>query len=107
MKLKDMDARHRRAYTNIRHAANWILGGLENVLEDFPEDSEEYRSAKESLADHDHLVEEIFYAATHNIYSDCGEFFDPGVERSLKDIRFCGNDWLRATVDSVLSKEGY
>ena len=60
MKYADCNTRQKKAYKNILHASNWLLGGLENTLLDNPEDSEEYRSAKAQLADHEGLVNELY-----------------------------------------------
>ena len=50
MKYADCNARQKKAFRNILHASNWLLGGLENTMLDNPEDSEEYQSAKAQLA---------------------------------------------------------
>ena len=55
MKYADCNARQKKAYRNIYHACNWFLGGLENTMLDNPEGSEEYESAKATLANHDGL----------------------------------------------------
>lgn len=54
-----MDQRQKKAYYNIKWAANDLLGGLENTLLDYPEDSDEYKSAYEFLHDHDRLVKRL------------------------------------------------
>ena len=70
MKLAECNARQRKAYLNIYHAANWLIGGLENTLLDYEEDSDEYKSAKSRLADHDELVYELYDMATHDVYGE-------------------------------------
>lgn len=52
MKVSEMNERQRIAFYNIKYAAYDLLGGLENTLEDYPEDSEEYRGAKAFLNNH-------------------------------------------------------
>ena len=41
MKYAECNARQKKAYRNIYHACNWLLGGLENTMLDNPEGSEE------------------------------------------------------------------
>ena len=53
MKTSEMNATQKKAFFNIKWAANDLLGGLENTMEDNPEDSREYQNAKAMLAAHD------------------------------------------------------
>ena len=53
MKYAECNARQKKAFKNIYHASNWLLGGLENTMLDNPEGSEEYERAKAALANHD------------------------------------------------------
>lgn len=105
MKLAECNARQRKAYLNIYHAANWLIGGLENTLLDYEEDSAEYKSAKNRLADHDGLVDELYDMATHDVYGDGMALY--GTEKFLKDIRFCGKDWLLERCEARIKKCGY
>ena len=70
MKYADCNARQKKAFKNIFHASNWLLGGLENTMLDNPEGSEEYERAKATLANHDGLVAELYSMATTDIYDD-------------------------------------
>lgn len=45
MKYAECNARQKKAFKNIFHASNWLLGGLENTMLDYPEGSEEYERA--------------------------------------------------------------
>lgn len=107
MKLSECNAKQRKAYLNIYHAANWIIGGLENTLLDYEEDSEEYKNAKERLSNHAGLVEEIYDAAISEIYDDGCCIFNDGAKRYLKDIRFCGKEWLLERCEARVTKCGY
>ena len=64
MKYAECNARQKKAFKNIYHASNWLLGGLENTMLDNPEGSEEYENAKATLANHDGLVAELYSMAT-------------------------------------------
>jgi hypothetical protein len=70
MKYAECNARQKKAFKNIFHASNWLLGGLENTMLDNPEGSEEYERAKATLANHDGLVAELYSMATTDIYDD-------------------------------------
>ncbi len=107
MKYSEMDARQKKAFINIKNAANWIIGGLENEMLDNRPDTEEYKAAKNTLSDHDGLVEEIYIEAINTVYMEDGCFFGKGAERILKDIRFCGKEWLMERCDKRVKKLGY
>lgn len=107
MKIADMNAREKKAFKNILHAANDLIGGLENIMMDYPEDSEEYKNAELELADHDGLVTWLYTEATTTIYDEGACFFGKAAEAYLKDIRFFGKDWLIERCDRRIRKMGY
>ena len=107
MKYADMNARQKKAFRNILYAAQFTIGGLENTLQDNAEDSEEYKNAQAALADHEGLVSEIYYEATHNIYGEGFVQFNQEASSFMKDIRFCGKDWLMERVERRVRKMGY
>lgn len=108
MKLSEMNARQRKAFINIAHAANWILGGLENNLEDYSPEDEEYKEAKALLNDHNKLVELLYKSATTQIYGEGSVCFNKAtVEKELRDINFCGKEWLMERCEKRITKEGY
>jgi len=74
---------------------------------DNPEGSEEYESAKATLANHDGLVAELYRMATTDLYDDGSCCFNQAAERYLKDIRFCGKEWLMARCEARIKKAGY
>ena len=107
MKVADMDARQKKAFYNIKHAANDLLGGLENTLLDNTEDSEEYKEAKALLDDHEALVKELYSMATTAVYDEgfCG--FGSAYQMIIRDINFCGKEWLKERCEKRITKEGY
>lgn len=107
MKLAECNAKQRKAFLNIYHAANWIIGGLENTLLDYEEDSEEYKAAYDRLHDHEGLVNEIYEAAINDYYDDGCACYNDTAKRYLKDIRFCGKDWLMERCEARVKKCGY
>ena len=107
MKYADCNARQKKAFKNIYHASQWLLGGLENTMLDHPEGSDEYERAKATLANHDGLVAELYSMATTDVYDDGSCCFNPAAASYLKDIRFCGKDWLMARCEARIKKAGY
>ena len=107
MKVSEMNARQKKAFYNIYHASNWLLGGLKNTMLDNEEGSEEYESAKAALADHDGLVAELYRMATTEIYGDGFCAFSDSAEKAIRDIRFCGKDFLMERCEKRIKKAGY
>lgn len=107
MKLNEMNARQKKAYRNIYHAANWIIGGLENTMLDNEPGTEEYENAKRALGDHEGLVATLYSEATTTIYADGYCAFGKDAERFMKDIRFCGKDFLIERCEKRIKKMGY
>lgn len=96
---------HQKAvFTNCYYAACDYIGGLENVLQDYCEDDPEYISAQKELADHQTLVDYIFYEGTHSEYG-CG-FSGPGHE-SQKHYRFAGKAFTQNAVEEIVKAMGY
>ena len=81
--------------------------GLENTMLDNPEGSEEYENAKATLANHDGLVAELYNMATTDIYDDGSCCFSQAAASYLKDIRFCGKEWLMDRCEARIKKAGY
>ena len=107
MKVADMNKRQKKAFYNIKHAANDLLGGLENTLLDYSKDSEEYREAKALLDNHNELVKELYNCATTAVYSDGAVWFGKSAEMYIRDINFCGKEWLMERCEARIRKEGY
>lgn len=94
----------RHAKKNIHHAANEYIGGLENTLYDYSETDEEYINAKESLSNHDMLVDMIYSMAV------AGEFdagYSGPASNNVKAIKFLGTEFLTELVDAEVTKQGY
>lgn len=108
MKVAEMNATQKKAFFNIKHAANDLLGGLENTMLDNSKDSDEYKSAKALLDDHDELVKRLYWMATTAIYREGFCCFDErAVTKELREINFCGKAWLMERCEKRITKEGY
>lgn len=104
---EEMDKKQMRAVRNIRHAINWHIGGLENTMIDSMEDSEDYITAEAQLANHDGLVKDIYWMATNEYYKAGGMMYGEQAKKMVREIRFCGKDWLMSKIDEMVRKEGY
>ena len=107
MKYSEMNDREKKAFRNIMYAARNFIGGLENTMMDYNEEDPEYQEAERTLKDHEGLVNEIYHLATNNAYDEGVEYFGPNATRMIKDIRFCGRDWLMERVNNRVINEGY
>jgi hypothetical protein len=107
MKLSEMNARQQKAFKNIYHAANFHIGGIENGVMDYSEGSEEHKEFTARLEDHIGLVDDIYNMAITDVYGDGSCSFGKGAESFLKDIRFCGKNWLMERVEARVKKMGY
>lgn len=108
MKLSECNARERKAFLNIKYASYDLIGGLENTMLDYSEDSEQYKRAKALLDNHEALVAELYSMATTAIYEEgCCIFNDRLVQKLLRDINFCGKEWLMERCERRITKEGY
>lgn len=88
----------RKAYKFINCVANYYIGGFENTLSDYNENSEEYIESKAILDDHESLVKDI--------YDMCMDDDDTG-RVPTKDIRFCGKKRIMEMCEAVVCACGY
>lgn len=99
MKVSEMTARQKNAFYNIKAATNELIGSLENTLADFPLNTPEYKNADELLCDHEALANEIYNMAISDIYDMNLMHGD------IREIRFCGSDWLMKMCRKRVKKE--
>ena len=107
MKYSEMNERQKKAFKNIKYAAYDLIGGLENTMLDYPKDHEEYIEAKNFLSDHEALVKEVYHMATSSLYDDGACFFGGYADRIIRDINFCGKEFLMQCCEERVRKEGY
>ena len=99
-----MTKNEKLARRNIQNCINFEIGGYENVLLDYPEDADEYISAKKFLADHEAIVDYIYDCAVSDFYVEGGVYTD---NRIICQIKFLGREKLMGIVEELVSKEGY
>lgn len=104
MKNENLNRNQKLAIRNIKYACYDLLGGLENTMMDYSEDSEEYQNAEELLSDHETLTLELYNMAICDLYGEGYAFYDCNI---VKQIRFCGKDWLMEQCSKRLEREGY
>lgn len=98
MKFTECTARQKKAWKNVKYAAQDYIFGLENGCHDNPVGSQTYNDYLAGLKDLESLKEVVYHEAITNIYEDGGVSFGPGAERHMKDIRFCGKDFIMRLV---------
>lgn len=96
MKLSEMNGNQRMAARLAWDSCGWVVGGYENQMQDNDEGSEDYNSAKEALADHDLLVDEIYDHVMHM------------TDKSFrKHLRFAGKEFIIDRINGRLARWGY
>lgn len=95
MKYSECNNRQKKAWANIARAASDYIFGLVNGCLDSDKNSAEYQDYRQALDDIDGLIEAVYHEATTTIYTGGGGcMFGKGAEAWLKDIRFCGKEFL-------------
>lgn len=97
MKVSEMNSHEKVAFMYVCEAMSQFIGGLENALLDYDENSEEYKNAYDDLhVGHETLIEWI--------YRDVMSYSDKGTARHL---RFAGEKFIKERIDRRLTKWGY
>lgn len=95
--LEEMDRKELKAYRNIQNAAGDYIYSLENGCFDNPKDSQEYKDYFEQLNNFDSLVNIVYAESINTVYEEGCAFGGAGAKAYLKDIRFCGKEFLTET----------
>lgn len=91
----EMNSHEKQVDLLIQEAVSEYIGAYENTLSDFPEDSEEYKEAKE-LLNHDTLFEIIY-----------DQVMKESASNYASHIRFAGKAFIEDRIEKRLKKEGY
>lgn len=93
--FNDMTAKEMKAYKNIKNAACDYVYSIQNGCYDSQVDSEEYNDYYNHLNDLDALVDAVYVEAISAVYTDDGTTFGGSAAKAyIKDIRFCGKEFL-------------
>lgn len=90
------------AKNQITSAYDWIVGENENVLQDYEEDSDEYKTSYDFLHSGDEIVNYIYHEAITTTYDDgyCGG-------KAPSEMRFAGKKFCKSLIVELLKKDGY
>lgn len=95
MKIREMNKNQRELYMMMDQITSEYIGGYENTMLDYPEDSEEYREANEFLTMGHDAMKDFFFCM---ISAD---------RESAKHLKFAGNEFLLERIERRLLKWGY
>ena len=104
--VKCTNEHQREMFTNAYFAACDWIGGIENITYDYPEDSAEYREAKDYLTKHDRIVADIYREVFCAIYGS-GSVIGLNDEMYMKHLRFAGKEWSMAAIEAIVKQQGY
>ena len=108
MKISEMNQRERKAFYNIKHAANDLLFVICELRFRALVFRFVLRVVEQGVFQPSEQVAELYGMATTAIYGEGYCCFNPTtVEKELRDINFCGKAWLMERCDKRIAKEGY
>lgn len=90
------------AIENITNAYNWIVGENENTLQDYEEDSDEYKASYDYLYSGDEIMNDIYDEAITTKY---GEGYCGG--KAPIEMRFATKKFSMNLIRDLLKKDGY
>lgn len=91
-----MNKRQERAVRMIVEEVQECINGFKRTMNDYPVYSDEYEYAADTLRNHDSLVEYVYEYLFCNYFSDC-----------IKDLHFCGKNWLCSKISYYAKCIGY
>ena len=97
MKLSEMNAHQRLAFRFICEVMSELIAGNELIMEDYPDDSDEYKEASEYL----NKPREVL---ADDVYEEVMSRSDKDMTRHL---RFAGKEFIMERINKRLEKWGY
>lgn len=104
MKFSECNARQIKAWKNIKYAASDYIFGMMNGCLDNPKDSKEYKDYMDGLTDLENLISTVYKEAITNVYEEGCCSFGAGAEAYIRDIRFCGKEFIMQVVTHYCKK---
>jgi hypothetical protein len=98
MKIKEMNTHQLAMYRLMDYWTNEMIGGCENALQDYEENSEDYKEAEDFLNQTHEQLADYFY---NMVMQDCKK------GTNAEHARFAGADFLKERIDRRLTKWGY
>ena len=90
---------------NLYYCACWLIGGYENALSDYGENSEEGKEAKEWLSDRQQMIADILYDGTSFIYMEGFEGIPSDNKLSDAYSKYPASiliGWIEEIIDEVM-----
>lgn len=95
MKYSECNEKQKKAWRNIKNAASDYIFGLANGCFDSDPHSSEYANYRAALENLDGLIDAVYGEAITTVYAGGGACcFGAAAESYLRDIRFCGKEFL-------------
>lgn len=104
MKYSECNVRQKKAWRNVKYAAQDFIFGLENGCNDSPRDSDVYRDYLAAILDLEGLKNTVYHEAITSIYDEGSVSFGKGAELYMKDIRFCGKEFIMRIVNKYCTQ---
>lgn len=104
MKFSECNTRQKKAWKNIKWAASDYIFGIMNGCLDNARESQSYKDYMDCLQDLDSIIETVYHESITNMYDEGSCSFGAGAENYLKDIRFCGKEFLMNLVTQYCKK---
>lgn len=104
IKYSECDLRQKKAYKNIKNAAADYIFGLQNGCFDHDKNSQEYRDYFNELNNLPKLIEKVYAEAISAVYDGDSIMFGRAAEAYIRDVRFCGKDFLMKVVTQFCEK---
>ena len=98
MKIREMNKHQLVMYKLMDKWTCDMIGGYENTLCDYSEDSEDYKEAKDFLSQSHEELAKYFY---NMVMNDCKK------GSNAEHARFAGSQFLKDRIDRRLTKWGY
>lgn len=90
---------------NLYFCACWLIGGYENALSDYGENSEEGREAKEWLSDRQQMISDIVSDGTSLVYAEGFEGIPVEDELTKAFLKYPHDTvlrWVEEIIDEVM-----
>lgn len=104
IKFNECDQRQKKAFNNFKWAAIDYIFGLQNGCFDSEKGSTEYQDYYSELQDLPSLIDTVYREAISSIYNEGFSGGGKAAETFLKDIRFCGKEFLMQLATQFCTK---
>lgn len=103
-KFNECNACEKKAWKNIKNAAADYIFGMQNGCFDNEVGSQAYNDYKKELEDLETLINVVYHEAITSVYNEGSIYFGKGAESAIRDIRFCGKEFLLEVTEHFCRK---